>query len=309
MMTNEPSVGFPAGSEPEPSSMALSRAVVGVATILVAGLAGLVMLKALINSMLFYPESGQWRTPAALGLAFEELRIPSDGDDVQAWWLPGSSTTGPGAGPVILMFHGNAGTIADRLENARLMIDQLDASVLLLEYPGYGDSTGSPSEKSLYAAGRAGLEALRERAEGRRVVLFGRSLGGAVAIDVASDLVSGSSVDALIVESSFTTLAELARALGFPVAAPLLPYRFDSLTAISRVGVPMLVLHGDRDEIVPFEMGGRLYEAASSSRSKTFFTIEGAGHNDTVAVGGVSYWRVWRDFLDRVEGSVSHPTP
>jgi fermentation-respiration switch protein FrsA (DUF1100 family) len=264
----------------------------------VAGLLVLVMLKTFIDSMLFYPERGQWRTPAALGLDYEEIWLDSDGDGIQGWWIPGS-----GEGPVILMFHGNAGTIADRLENADLMVKQLEASVYLLEYPGYGDSQGRPSEESLFAAGQAALDEARERADARPLVLFGRSLGGAVAIHLAAREAQGrGSVDALIVESSFTSLAELGRALGFPVAAPLLPYRFDSLGTIARVKMPTLILHGDRDEIVPFSMGERLFEAATGSRAKEFYRIPGAGHNDTVVIGGAEYWRAWKAFLYRPSG-------
>jgi pimeloyl-ACP methyl ester carboxylesterase len=275
---------------------ALSSLVVRLGAALVAVLTLLLMLRGLTNSMLFYPERGQWRTPASLGLEYEEVWMDSLGDRIQGWWMPGG-----GEGPAILMFHGNAGTIADRLENAQLMIEHLEAAVFLLEYPGYGDSTGSPSEKSLFAAGRAGLMAMSQRVGDRQLVLFGRSLGGAVAIDLAADEPLRESVDALIVESSFTTLADLGRALGFPVAAPLLPYHFDSLEAISRVAAPLLILHGDRDEIVPFAMGGRLHDAATAASSRVFHTIRGAGHNDTVYVGGAEYWRVWRTFLTGVE--------
>ena len=254
------------------------------------------MFRSVTDSMLFYPERGQWRTPADLDLAFEEVWVDAAGDRIQGWWLPG-----PGTGPVVLMFHGNAGTIAYRLDNARLMIEELGATVFLAEYPGYGDSEGRPSEASLFAAGEAALELARERAGDRALIVFGRSLGGAVAVHLAAGQPwGGSRMDGLIVESTFTGLAELGRALGFPVAGPLLPYRFDSLESIARVDVPTLVLHGDRDEIVPFSMGKRLYEAATAAPVRRFYTIKDAGHNDTLFVGGPEYWRTWREFLDEL---------
>lgn len=269
--------------------------IIVLCTIVAALLALCTMFEPLINSMLFFPERGQWRTPEAVGLEYEQVWIESGADRLQSWWLPGASSAD---GPVIVFFHGNAGTIADRLENARLMIERLGASVLLVEYPGYGDSTGSPSEESLFAAGDNGLETGRRLAGGRRLVLFGRSLGGAVAVHSAA----GRRVDALILESTFTSLAELGRALGFPVAAPLLPYRFDSREAIARVDAPTLILHGDRDEIVPFRMGEALF-AASSVDLKQFHAIAGAGHNDTVQMGGERYWDAWRGFLRSVATS------
>jgi pimeloyl-ACP methyl ester carboxylesterase len=256
------------------------------------------MLRGLTNSMLFYPSRGQWRTPTALGLEYEEVWLDLDGDRVQSWWIPGG-----GSGPVILMFHGNAGTIADRLENARLMIDELGAAVFLAEYPGYGDSEGRPSEEAFFAAGALALVEANARARGRRLVLFGRSLGAAVAVHLAahSQPVEGARADALIIEAAFTNLAELGRALGFPVAAPLLPYRFDSLASIPGVTAPALILHGDRDEIVPFSMGERLFGAATGTETRRFHRIRGAGHNDTVHVGGVAYWSAWRDFLSGID--------
>jgi len=269
-----------------------ARVAVTVAVILVAGLMMPMLLRRFTDSMLFYPRRGQWRTPAALGIAYEEIWLDSQGDRIQAWWMPGG-----GSGPAILMFHGNAGTIADRLDNVRLMIDRLEVGVFLLEYPGYGDSTGRPSEKSLLAAGDAALTATRTLAPDRHLVLFGRSLGSAV----ASHLAAQEPIDGLIVESGFTTLADLARAVGFPFARPLLPYRFAAIESMSRVSAPVLVVHGDRDEIVPYAMGKELYAAATAARTRRFHTVVGGRHNDTVNVGGDEYWRVWREFLSQLE--------
>ncbi len=246
------------------------------------------LLRQLTDRMLFYPSRGQWRTPAALGLDYRELWLDARGDRLQAWWIPG-----PGSGPVILMFHGNAGTIADRLENVRLLVERLDASVLQVEYPGYGDSSGRPSEASLYAAGEAGWEAAQHQGKGRPLVVFGRSLGGAVAIDVSAR----HEVDGLVVESAFTSLPDLAPVTGLPLARQLVAYRFDSLSKINDVTAPILLIHGDRDELVPYSMAERLREAATAASSCDLHTVRGGTHNDTWHVGGEGYWQAWSRFV------------
>jgi fermentation-respiration switch protein FrsA (DUF1100 family) len=251
------------------------------------------------DSMLFYPVRGQWRTPADVGLSYEETWLDSGGDRLQAWWIPGEMSQ-----PVILMFHGNAGAIADRLDNVLQMVRYLGVSILQVEYPGYGDSSGRPSERSLYAAGAASFAEARRRGEGRRLVVFGRSLGGAVAIRVARD----HPVDGLIAESTFTSLPELAATTGIPLARQLVSYRFDSLDGISRVRVPLLLVHGNRDELVPYRMAERLLEAAVSSPRKLLHTVEGGTHNDTWAIGGTPYWQTWSDFLSSL-GPTSQEAP
>jgi fermentation-respiration switch protein FrsA (DUF1100 family) len=250
------------------------------------------LFRGLVDSMLFHPVRGQWRTPAALGLDFEEVWLDVEGARVHGWWL-----TGDGDGPAILMFHGNAGTIADRLDNARLLIERLGVRVFLAEYPGYGDSEGRPSERSLYATGDAALDAVRARAGGSPVVAFGRSLGGAV----AAYLATARQVDGLILESAFTSLADLASDVGFGFARVFLPYRFDTLERMPTLAVPLLVCHGEDDEIVPFAMGRRLYEAAERAQRRRFHAIRGARHNTTLLLAGPAYWQAWREFLAELE--------
>ena len=246
------------------------------------------VLRRFTDSVLFYPERGQWRTPAAVGLPFEEVWLDAAGDRIQTWWVAGGAT-----GPAIVMFHGNAGTIADRLENVAAMVSKLGVSVLQVEYPGYGDSGGRPSEESLYATGHAGLLEVRRRAGNRKVVVFGRSLGGAVAIDAATR----HPVDGLVAESAFTSLPDMAVSSGIPLARYLVAYRLDSLAKIGQVSAPLLLLHGDRDEVVPYQMAARLLEAAASAPWKSLHTVEGGAHNDTWVLGGEAYWKAWSEFL------------
>jgi hypothetical protein len=148
----------------------------------------------------------------------------------------------------------------------------------------------------VYADARAGLAHLVEELgfPEDRVVVFGRSLGGVVAVDLAG----GRPLAGLILESVFTSVADMARGmLGFSLG-PLTRGRYDALARIGRVRCPILFFHGDRDDIVPIRLGRRLYEAAPEP--KAFETLEGAGHNDTVEVGGRAYFERIGAFLDEV---------
>jgi hypothetical protein len=252
------------------------------------------ILRRLTDAMLFHPTRGQARTPAAFGVDYEELAVRgSDGVRTQAWWIPGDLNA-----PVVLMFHGNAGTIADRLENA-MMIRELGVDLMMAEYRGYGDSQGRPSERGLYADARAALAEARDRAAGRPVIVFGRSLGGAVAIDLASR----EPVDGLIVESTFTSLRALARTTRIPFASRAVAYDFDSVSKIARVTAPILVIHGDADELVPFRMGRALSEAAAGSPDSRLHTVAGGDHNGTWLAGGSAYWAAWRQLIADVESA------
>jgi uncharacterized protein len=161
-------------------------------------------------------------------------------------------------------------------------------NVMELDYRGYGKSEGSPDEAGVYRDADAAYLYL---VEGRKfapkdVYLYGHSLGGAVAVNLASRRACGG----LIVESSFTSIPDMARHIyRVPLARYLPRSRFNSESAIAQVGAPVLIIHGTRDPVVPFEMGRRLFEAAREP--KEFLPVEGAEHDDPYIVGGEAYFR------------------
>jgi len=261
-----------------------------LAAMLVAG--GLpLMWSRLVEGMIFQPTPGAELRPAQLGLSGEEVFLDTaDGVRIHGFWLPA-----PGATRALLFLHGNAGNASHRLPNAAQLL-ALGTHVLLLDYRGYGLSGGRASEAGVYADARAGLGHLVE-ARGlpeERIVVFGRSLGGAVAVDLAQDRGLGG----VVLESTFTSVADAAGQLfGRPLGL-LVGSRFDSASKIGRVRSPLLFFHGDRDEIVAYALGRRLFELAP--KPKAFETLRGAGHNDTVEVGGRPYFARIRRFLDEV---------
>jgi fermentation-respiration switch protein FrsA (DUF1100 family) len=260
--------------------------------VLIVVLAGLFpMWNHLIDRMIFQPTPGVDLRPEDLGLESEELFLDTeDGVRIHAFFLPS-----PGASRALLFLHGNAGNASHRLPNAAELVG-LGVHVLLLDYRGYGRSHGTPSEEGVYADARAGLAYLAgdRRIPEHRVVIFGRSLGGAVGVEVARDR----ALAGLILESTFTSAADVARRFFGPPGALFARGRFDSARKIGSVRCPLLFFHGDRDEVVDFRLGRRLFQIAPDP--KVFQTIRGAGHNDTIEVGGRAYFDRIARFLDEV---------
>lgn len=247
----------------------------------------------LVDSFVYFPDRTLSGSPGAVGLAYEDVLFSAaDGVELNGWWVPGSQS-----GPCLVFFHGNAGNLSDRLDVLRRLHDRLGLGVFLFDYRGYGRSSGRPSEKGLYADGRGARTLIRERGWDREgVVLYGRSLGAAVAIHSAAE----DPPSALVVEAAFTSLADMART-HYPLLAglvsPWLEGMYDNLAKIRRVTVPTLFLHGDQDEVAPIGMGWRLYDRCAEP--KRFRTIPGAGHEDPAFVGGTAYWDAWKQLLDQ----------
>lgn len=246
-----------------------------------------------LNRKLMYVPSRQLAAdPSRLGLSFESVaaRAP-DGPLIHGWWVPLSSSA-----PVVLLCHGNGGNISHRLEKLRLL-REAGASVLLFDYRGYGQSTGTPSERGTYADAETMYRWLveTEKIPPSRIVFHGESLGCGVAIELAVRHEPAG----LIVESGFTSTLAMAR-LMFPHLPVkwLVRYRYDNLSKIGKVAAPVLVMHSPQDEIVPFEMGRQLYAAAR--RPKTFVELRGS-HNEGFLESGPVYVDALRAFFAEVE--------
>ncbi|NRA07466.1 MAG: alpha/beta hydrolase [Myxococcales bacterium] len=265
------------------------RAVRWLALLALVALGLFMLLQQLVDTLIFQPSPGAEYEPAALGIDAESLFLTTeDGVRIHAFYLPA-----PGASRALLFLHGNAGNASHRLPNAALLA-ALKTHVLLLDYRGFGRSEGSPSEQGLYADARAGLAHL-EAVRGipaTRTFVFGRSLGGAVASAIAVDR----PLAGVILESTFSSVADIATPVLGPLARPVVGGRFDSLARIAGTRAPLLFFHGDRDRTVPHALGQRLFEAAPEP--KAFETLPGAGHNDTVQRGGRAYLARIRRFLD-----------
>jgi fermentation-respiration switch protein FrsA (DUF1100 family) len=198
---------------------------------------------------------------------------------------------------VLLWFHGNAGNINYRYDMLRAMIE-LPVKIFIIDYRGYGKSEGKPTEPGLYMDARAAWDYLvdERRVPADNIIIFGKSLGGAPAIDLAAKVEPAG----LVVQSSFTSAGDMAATL-----LPFLPRFFlhtkmDSLSKISGVRCPKLFIHSRQDEVVPYDLGRRLYEAAPEP--KEFYEVKGAPHNSTYIVGGKPYFEALRRFIDSCHG-------
>ena len=248
------------------------------------------------KGVVFFPDPYLIGTPAYFGLTYEDVWFSAeDGVKLNGWWVPR-----PGA-PVFLWFHGNAGNISHRLENIKLLVEEVGVQVFIFDYREYGKSAGHISREGTFLDASAAYRYLTATrgVPGPDIILFGRSLGTALATDTA---LKGPS-RALILESAFTNSQEMAR-----LYAPFLsdwsskvPY--DNLGRIGQVKVPVLVIHGSHDEIIPVDMARRVFDAAHEP--KELYLIPGAHHNDTYLAGGIEYVRRLRAFIDQASAGLN----
>jgi fermentation-respiration switch protein FrsA (DUF1100 family) len=237
----------------------------------------------------FFPDEKMISHPGNLHLSYEDVTFKTeDRLLLHGWFFP----AGHGV-PIVLFCHGNAGNISHRLEHVRLLVKN-NIPVFIFDYRGYGRSQGKPSEEGIYRDGVAAYDYLlkQRRCGPDRIVLFGRSLGASVAIEVASRRRSRS----LILECPFTSAKEMAGAiLIFRPFSVLVPSNYNNLAKIEAVSVPKLIIHGDKDTLVPFSMGESLFQKARPP--KYFLPVPGADHNDVFVIGGKTYVESFSAFV------------
>ena len=265
--------------------------VVGLATAVAVYLVFCAVVFSLQTRLIYFPDADYWTAPDEVGLAYEDLTLTTgDGVSIAAWYVPHDHPQG-----TVLFCHGNAGNIADRVGTLKSFHD-LGYNVLIFDYRGYGRSEGKPGEIGTFRDAEAAWRHLVEtRGESpERIVLFGRSLGGAVAIELATRVAPA----ALVAESTFTSLVDIGkRQFPFLPVGWLCKHRYESIQKVSRITCPKLFLHGIEDALVPFENGRRLFEAAAPP--KDFIQTPG-DHNHAGFEHSTEYTRQLQQWLDRV---------
>jgi hypothetical protein len=225
----------------------------------------------LTDTFVFHPDRAMGPPPAGV----EEVVFPSqDGVTLSAWW---AGPEGPGD-PVLVWSHGNAGNISGRGDILQALRSR-GLGVLAYDYRGYGRSRGTPSEQGLYRDAEAAHGWVVARGvSASRIVCFGESLGGAVSIHLATVRPCA----ALVALSTFTRIQDVGQA-HVGVLAMVLGRQFDSVSKVGGLGVPKLMAHGDRDEVVPYALGEALF--ARAAEPKRFLRLPGRGHNDAFTPG------------------------
>ena len=271
----------------------------------------LVLLMTFEDKLIYFPTrypDGYWTVRENCGHegeilpAIEDCNFStSDGVALHGWYCSplrcqDSKGTPIDTKMVVLWFHGNAGNISYRYDMIRAMME-IPVEVFIIDYRGYGKSEGTPSETGLYIDAQAAWDYLTyvRKTQPERIVILGKSLGGVPAIDLASKVKPAG----LIVQSSFTSASDMAAAIMPFLPRFLLHTRMDSNNKIVSVHCPKLFIHSRADEIVPYELGKKLFEAAGEP--KEFYEVKGAPHNATYLIGGKPYLTALRRFIKSVE--------
>lgn len=253
----------------------------------------LVVLALLENFLLYHPvrAAQEWYQPP--GMKVEDVTLQTaDGVAIHAWWCPCEGATG-----ALLYCHGNAGNLSYRGPAIAEFQREMKESVLIFDYPGYGRSDGEPSEAGCYAAADAAYDWLTQAQHipADRLLLYGKSLGGGVAVELATRRAHR----ALILAKTFTSIPDLGQKL-FPVLPVrwMVRNRFDNLSKIDQCPQPIFIAHGTTDGLIPFTHGKRLYEAAPEP--KFFLPMAGVDHNDPFST---DFYPALRNFLQQAEGT------
>lgn len=267
-----------------------------VSVVLLVGYLGLCSLLRFGQArLIFHPSAQLDATPDTLNLPYETVQLPVSTGHLYGWWIP---VAAPSA-PVVLYLHGNGSNIGD-LVNQADRLHQIGLSVLLFDYRGYGRSSPPfPSEAIVYEDGEAAWRYLTETRQiaPQQVVLFGESLGGAVAIELG---VRHPDAAGVIVQSSLTSMHDMASYTKLSHLFPtdwLLTQRFDSLAKVRSLQIPSLFIHGTADKTIPPRMSQALYAAAP--QLKQLLLIPDAAHTNVARLGGTAYLHAIQSFTNR----------
>ena len=247
------------------------------------------LMRYLEKKNLYFPLRTIEATPGDIGLYYEDLIVTTaDGVDINFWYIPADD---PGA--TIIFCHGNGGNISHRLEKIR-MLNDLGLNVLIFDYRGYGSSVGSPSEEGLYLDAGAvfGYLINVRKIPLNRLIVYGESLGAAVAIDLAGK----HEFAGIIIESGFSSVKDMAKRVYPFIPGFVYKSKFDSLSGIKNVNAPKLIFHSREDEVVPLELGRKIFNAAQEP--KEFVHLHG-GHNDAFLVSKEIFMEKIDSFMDR----------
>ena len=272
------------------------RLVVGLALLLYAG--ECTYIWATQKSHIFEPTRIMQTTPDRLGVKYDEVTIPvgqgENRGELDAWWIPADNQK---VAPTLLYLHGNDRNISDNLEHT-MRLHSLGYNVLLPDYRGYGKSSGGkPSERKVYEDAEAAWQYLVKwrGIESGKTFIYGHSLGGAIAIDLA---VHHPEAAGLITESTFTSMKAMGKLnYGYLPVGLLLNQRFESLKKIPALKIPLLIIHGTWDKRVPVAMGKQLYAAAPEP--KKLLLINSGEHSNSSAIGWIEYRDALTDFIKK----------
>lgn len=265
------------------------------ATLLIIYLSLCLLLRFGQARLIFHPSAQLDATPAAQNLAYEEVRLPVSTGSLFGWWIP---ATNPNA-PVVLYLHGNGSNIGDLINQAD-RLHQLRLSVLLFDYRGYGNSSPPfPNEAIVYEDGEAAWQYLTQTREiaSQKIFLFGESIGGAVAIELATRHPDAAGV---IVQSSLTSMQDVADYIKLLRLFPtdwLLTQQFDSLDKVRSLQLPSLFVHGTADQTIPVHMSQALF--ATAPDPKQLLLVPNATHTNVARIGGTQYLQTIQGFIDR----------
>jgi len=235
------------------------------------------------NKLIFFPDNESEIPKQSIPNFASEIRIRTkDGETLQAFLFQHNEFT---KRPLIIYFHGNAGNLYHRFDYAKRLFD-MNQDVLLVSYRGYSKSTGKPNEKGIYIDGEAAVDYGKDSLgyDEKEITIFGRSLGAAVAIQISQNRFFNN----VILVTPLTSGKEMANIMGLGHLKFIAGNSYNSLEKINNIKSPILIIHGDKDEIIPYDMGKKLFDTFNGT--KYLVTIKDGGHNNLQDIDPILFW-------------------